>query len=312
MAMRSFVRAAEIWLPDPGGTELVFGGGLHGGLDAFRAETETLRFSRGDGLPGEAWAARHPIVMADLDAARFRRFAAAAQAGLTAGVAVPIFAGAALRAVVVLLCGDDAEHVGAIEVWHNDPDADAQIGVQDGYYGGAELFELTSRMKRFGKGFGIPGIVWGTGMPVVVREIYRSERFLRHEEAKQVGLSLGLGLPCNGAPDQTWVMVFLSALGTPIAERFEIWVPDGSGGLVYESGLSEGGADDTPRPASIAAGQGLLGRVLATGLPVTTEDCGADAPWLVGASEPAGAYAALAIPTLAVDGTLKAVTAWRF
>ena len=166
-------------------------------------------------------------------------------------------------------------------------------------------------MKRFGKGFGIPGGVWATDMPIVVREIYRSERFLRQEEALQVGLSLGLGLPCNYDPGRTWVMVFLSALGTPIAERFEIWIPDADGrSLAYDAGLSED--DATPRPSSIAAGEGLLGTVLRTGVPVISADCATDAPWLAGATDSSSRDAAIAIPTLAPDGRLKAVTVWRF
>ncbi|MER2264932.1 GAF domain-containing protein [Methylobacterium oxalidis] len=309
--MRSFIRAAEIWLPDADGARLVFGDGLYGDLTAFGEASRAVRFGRGEGLPGEAWAARRPVVIKSLKDSSFRRIEAAEAAGLTSGIALPIFAGDAVRAVVVFLCGDDARHVGAIEVWKHDPDADAQIGLDDGYYGSAELFETVSRLKRFGRGFGLPGSVWAADMPMVFREIYRSERFLRHEEALQVGLSLGLGLPCNGDPGRTWVMLFLSALGTPIAGRFEIWIPDSEGtGLVYDAGLSE--ENDTPRPRLIGPEAGLLGRVLATGLPAASANCAADAPWLVGPAERGVGHAALAIPTLSETGALKAVTAWRF
>ena len=314
MSKTSFIRAAEIWLPTSDGTELVLGSGLYGPLQAFADLSRDVRFRKGEGLPGEAWGVRHPIVMRSLATSTFRRIAAAAEAGLTSGIAMPIFSGDAIRAVVVLFCGDAADQVGAIEVWSNDPETDAQIGLHDGYYGGAELFEMTSRMKRFGKGFGLPGAVWAAGMPMVFREIYRSERFLRQEEARQVGLTLGLGLPFDHDPGRTWVMVFLSALSTPIAGRFEIWVPDGHGGLVYESGLSEAERDVSAagRPIRIAAGEGLLGAVLASGLPVASADCAADASWLVDPGEPAEAHAALAMPCLDAAGTLKAVTAWRF
>ncbi|WP_375455124.1 GAF domain-containing protein [uncultured Methylobacterium sp.] len=314
MAKAPFIRAAEIWLPSPDGAELVLGSGLYGPLQAFAELSRDTRFRRGEGLPGEAWAARHPVLMQSLEASTFRRIAAAAEAGLTSGVAMPIFAGDAVRAVVVLLCGGDAEAVGAIEVWRNDPEEDAQIGLHDGFYGGAELFETTSRMKRFGKGFGLPGAVWAAGMPMVFREVYRSERFLRSEEARQVGLTLGLGLPFDHDPGRTWVMVFLSALSTPIAGRFEIWVPDGHGGLAYESGLSEAERDvpSAGRPARIAAGEGLLGAVLASGLPGASADCAADAAWLVDAAERAERRPAIAVPSLDAAGALKAVTAWRF
>ena len=43
-------------------------------------------------------------------------------------------------AVMVLFCGDDEAHVGAIEVWHNDPAVSHDMSLLDGYYGTAELF----------------------------------------------------------------------------------------------------------------------------------------------------------------------------
>jgi hypothetical protein len=307
---KSFIRAAEIWVPQ--GDVLAFGDGLYGGLDAFAELSRGVTFAPGEGLPGQAWAARHPIVMTDLKSPAFRRIAAAAEAGLTSGIALPVFAGEDVRAVVVLFCGDDSDNVGAIEVWENDPETDAQIGLHDGYYGGAELFEMTSTMKRFGKGFGLPGTVWATGLPLVIRDLYRSERFLRQEEARAVGLTLGLGLPSPYDPARAWVVTFLSAFGTPIAERFEIWVPRGDG-LAYDSWLSEGHqeATDPQRPAAVGPGEGLLGRVLAQGMPVASADAAADAPWLAAPGED-GRHPALAIPTLAPDGSVRAVTLLRF
>ena len=61
---------------------------------------------------------------------------------LTRGVAIPIFAGDILLAVLVFLCGDDEDHVGAIELWHNDPAQSADMGMVDGYFGIAEEFPV--------------------------------------------------------------------------------------------------------------------------------------------------------------------------
>lgn len=308
----SFIRAAEIWVPGPGDT-LVLGQGLYGPLAAFAELSRGVSFGRGEGLPGQAWAQRRPVLMRGLSSnPAFRRIAAAADAGLTSGIALPVFAGDALNGVVVLFCGDDSENVGAIEIWENDPESDAQIGLYDGYYGGAELFEMTSTMKRFGRGFGLPGAVWASGLPLVIRELYRSERFLRQEEARSVGLTLGLGLPSPYDGERTWVVAFLSALGTPIAERFEIWTPR-DGGLAYDAHLSDGARDegDRRRPGVIAPGDGLLGRALATAAPAATEDAAQDASWLLEAGD-ASAHAAIAIPQLAPDGTVAAVTLLRF
>lgn len=312
--MKSFIRVTEIWLPDADGERLVFGGGLYGDLAAFRAESEGTSFARDEGLPGKAWAERRPIVLKGFEGSYFKRTGTALAAGLTCGVALPIFAGDAIRAVVVFFCGDDAEHVGAIEVWCNDPATDKQIGFVDGYFGTAELFAMTARMSKFGRGTGLPGLVWGTDRPVILGELYSAGRFLRRDEALKIGLNTGIGLPVGSDPDRTWVMTLLSALGTPIAHRFEIWAPDGTGRLAFQSGL----CDRDPRfgealsAVTIEPGQGLLGEVLATGRPAVRETAAGSAPVIAESLDKAGLSSAVVIPTLDGAGALKAAVAWYF
>lgn len=162
-------------------------------------------------------------------------------------------------------------------------------------------------MTKFGRGHGLPGTVWATGMPVVMPELFRADRFLRREEAIKVGLTFGVGLPFDYDHPRAWVMTFLSAQGTPIVRRFEVWVPDDRGSaFVYLAGMY--GEEDAVRPARIAADEGLLGRALATGLPSVSEDCRRDAPWLLSAGEHGQA---LAMPLLGTDGQIKTITVWR-
>jgi len=71
-----------------------------------------------------------------------------------------VFAGEFLMAVMVLFCGDDEKHVGAIELWHNDADVSHEMGLVDGYYGTADMFEFNSRHTKFPRGFGLPGRTW--------------------------------------------------------------------------------------------------------------------------------------------------------
>lgn len=168
--MTSFIRATEVWVPSRDGTVLEFGSGSYGDLDGFHAESHQTVFGYEEGLPGRAWATRRPIVLKDLQNSYFRRGAAAAAAGLTCGLALPIFAGDVLRAVMTFFCTDDAEKVGAIEVWCNDPSLSSAMAVQDGYYGNAEFFERNSKAIQFGKGEGLPGNVWERGRPIVVEE----------------------------------------------------------------------------------------------------------------------------------------------
>ena len=119
--MKTFIRVVELWVPDRTRTRLEFGGALCSDEFAeFRALSENTLFAYDEGLPGKAWASGHPIVLTEFANSYFKRTDEAKEAGLTCGVALPVFAGEFLTAVLVLFCGDDARHVGAIELWHND------------------------------------------------------------------------------------------------------------------------------------------------------------------------------------------------
>ena len=84
-----------------------------------------------------------------------------------------------LMAVMVLFCGDDEKHVGAIELWHNNPEISHEMGLVDGYYGTADMFEFNSRHTRFPRGFGLPGRTWKAGMPIIIKDLHNSKQFLR-------------------------------------------------------------------------------------------------------------------------------------
>ena len=185
--MQTFIRVTEIWLPNRDRSRLEFGDGLYGPLGDFRAVSERTSFAFDEGLPGKAWAARHPIILKDLQTSYFRRGEAAKEAGLTSAVALPVMAGDILLAVVVFLCGDDAEHVGAIELWHNDAAVNAEMGLVDGYYGTADAFGWLSRNTKFTRGSGLPGLAWKSGLPVVLHDLGRAHSFLRWEDGAKVG-----------------------------------------------------------------------------------------------------------------------------
>ena len=74
-------------------------------------------------------------------------------------------------------------------------------------------------------------------MPLIVKDLFRSTAFLRWQEAIEIGINRGLGIPYTHASGNTWVMSLLSARDTPIARRFEIWVPNEStDALIFDSG----------------------------------------------------------------------------
>jgi hypothetical protein len=300
--MQTFIRVAEIWLPSRDRSRLEFGDGLYGPLDDFRAVSERTSFAYDEGLPGKAWAARHAIILSDLQGSYFRRGEAAKAAGLTCAVALPVMAGDILLAVVVFLCGDDADHVGAIELWHNNAALNAEMGLVDGYYGTADAFGWLSRNTKFTRGSGLPGLAWRAGLPVVMPDLGRAHSFLRWEDGAKVGLNKGMAIPyAEEGTGRTWVMTFISAQGTPIARRFELWtrVP-AQDGMVLQAGdgipaaAGEGGSASAP----VQRGEGLVGRAWSGCAPVIEHP-----------SETGDA--AVAIPFL--DGArVTAVVVWRF
>lgn len=307
--MKTFIKVTEIWIPNKERTQLEFGSGLYGGLSDFKAASEQQLFAYDEGLPGKAWAAGHPIVLAKFEHSYFKRTAAAQKAGLTCGIAIPVFSGDFLMAVVVFLCGDDEEHAGAIEVWHNNPLSKNSLCVMDGYYGTLQHFESISRKISAPKGQGLAGLAWETSLPVLVDDISKAGTFIRAADAQQAGISMGIGIPVSDHPDQSYIMTFLSAKATPIAKRIQIWTPDPLGKqLVCQQGYSKHSNDLAKifETLTVNKGEGALGRVWLTGMPVITGDHEPDYnPELDSLSS------MLAIPVIE-KGRLKAIVSFLF
>lgn len=314
--MKTFIRVVELWVPDRTRTRLEFGGGLYSegleDLTAFKAASENLLFAHDEGLPGKAWASGHPVILTKFANSYFKRTDQAIEAGLTCGVAVPVFAGEFLQAVMVLFCGADETHVGAIELWHNDPDISHEMGLVDGYYGTADMFEFNSRHTRFPRGFGLPGRTWKAGMPLLIKDLHDTKSFLRWEDAAKVGINLGVGIPYLAGTDQTFVLTFLSAQATPIARRFEIWVPDETRSrLVFYGGDCSDKADLAALYAgkSIGRDEGSIGGAWATGMPVLNDDLSRDSSIAASLARASGMNQIVVLPVIE-NARLKAMLAW--
>jgi hypothetical protein len=145
-------------------------------------------------------------------------------------------------------------------------------------------------------------------------DLWDAGRFLRADDARRVGLSKGLGLPSPYAPGQNYVMTLLSALGTPIARRFEIWLPDALRGY-----LMLGSVDCAHNPAAAAdyvdvhlgPGEGPIGSVWASGLPEVAATLVGDGSPIGVSARAAGLDALLAFPILE-GGRCKAVVGLYF
>lgn len=313
--MRTFIQVTEIWTPNEDRTVLRYHDGLYGRHQTFRLASQKMSFGYDEGLPGRAWAAREPILLKDLQHSYFLRGEAAARAGLTCAVALPIFAGDFLLAVVVFFCGADDDHVGAIELWRNDPRSEWDMGLVDGYFGIAESFQWVAEHTRFMPGFGLPGIVWQSGLPEVLQDMVHSARFVRRDDARRIGLNKGLGLPVFSDPQRHHVMTFLSALGTPIARRFEVWRPTEADPGVLE--FAKGDCDRRPgfvldyHGVQLPRGSCLLSRVAASGVPAVSASIATEASPVGESARQAELAEMLALPVIE-HGRLKAVVGFYF
>lgn len=267
--MKTFIRAVEFWLPSQDRSQLEHGGGYYGSGARMAGISHQMVFGRGEGLPGRAWDEGRPVVLHGFEGSYFKRTAAALADGLTCGIALPIFSGDYIAAVVVFFCGDDEDHAGAIELWHNDPAVSKDMTLADGHYGRtADTFEFISRRTAFRPGTGLPGLAWQQRAPVFLDDLGRGSGFLRSDSAVKVGINRGFALPCATPGADVFVLAFLSALGTPIARRVEIWRPDASGDvLALQAGFCESAGALGDTRLTLARGQGTVGRCWLTGLP---------------------------------------------
>lgn len=275
MTKKTFIRTVEYWVPSTDGSLLEYGGGLFGEAKRFEAATRSLCFGRGEGLPGQAWEEGHPIMLKSLQGSNFRRGAAAQAAGLTCAIALPVFVAQRLSTVVVLFCGDDQDHAGAIELWHNDPQESNDLTLQDGYYGTTgDTFEFLSRSTQFRAGTGLPGRAWADQAPVFMPDLGRGSGFLRTDSAIKVGINRGFALSCSATDEQTYVLAFLSALATPIARTVNVWQPDAMASHLLHSFSFSENPSDSPCVADekLALDAGTVGQVFASGVPAVLGD----------------------------------------
>jgi hypothetical protein len=311
--MQSFIRAVELWTPDDAGTSLEYAGGIYDDdLEEFREISELALFSRGDGLPGKAWEAGHPIILTNFADSYFRRADEARLFGLSCAVAIPVFAAGNIKSVVGFLCGSDTDQAaGAIELWHNNAELSHEMTLVDGYYGAAKDFEFNSRHTTFLRGYGLPGRAWKANAPVLIKDIGEARQFLRAEDAAKSGLNFGLAIPYTNGEPETWVISFLSALRTPIARRCEIWQPGSDGTLGFHSGYCSSGADLDAifSGKTIHKGEGALGQALASLSPVIGSDVTRESSVAARAAAKAGLRQTVVLPVLS-GSTLQAVIAW--
>jgi hypothetical protein len=108
------------------------------------------------------------------------------------------------------------------------------------------------------------------------------------------------------------IMTFLSAQATPIAKRFEIWVPNPArSALVFHSGDCGRNTDLGSLYASktIGKGEGSIGGAWATGMPAINEHLKLDESAASSLARATGMNQVVVLPVIE-NALLKAVLAW--
>ena len=301
-----------MWVPTPDQTLLEFGGGLFGTAVSFAAISRKMCFGMGEGLPGQAWEEGRPVLLKRFEGSHFRRIGAAQAAGLTSGLAVPVFMREVLKAVLVFYVGEDQAHAGAIELWHNQPRVTSDMTLVEGYYGSnGQAFEAVSKDTYLPRGTGLPGLTWQRDAAVFMEDIGTAGRFLRTQDAAGVGIKRGLGVPCPTRGEEICVASFLSAPGSPIARRIESWAPVGADGALQRVfGFCES-AGALAEGEALGADGGLVAQTLQSGVPGMTEQLAAEAG-PVGEAASAGLSSLLAWPVVNDEGQVAEVVALYF
>lgn len=294
---RSFVREIEVWTPEGGDVW------RRAVADATGLRTETVAarggFKPRERLVGRTFATARPEVLA------------AGGADEEVAIALPIFRVQKLASIVVLRCRSARGRGGCIEVW--EPSARDELVHVEGYYGVLARFELSSRLARFPRGKGLPGITWARHVPHVIEDVRRSPLFLRTDLAKEHGLAVGLGIPIVCRDEVTHVVAFITAHAQPPARAIEIWVPDREGRLWLEQGEYAPGLELFARASKTTCfmrGEGLAGRASATGEPVLWSWHGKDMRALDAEAARAGLTLGVALPIVESTGA-KAVLVLR-
>lgn len=280
---RSFVREVEVWTPR--GNDLWQRCVADGSGTRVESVTADAGFRIRERLVSRTLATSRPEMLA--------------RGGTDEDVVLtlPTFRAQRLSSIVVLRCKSAAGRGGCIELW--EPNGGHDLVHAEGYYGALTDFELSSRLARFGRGKGLPGIAWDRHVPHLIDDVRRSPAFLRTELAKSNALAVGLGVPVVCRDEVTHVVAIITAEGRPPARAIEVWVPDAAGRLWLEQSAYADGLEAyarTRRATCLMRGEGVAGRASVSGDPVVWSRFAKDTNTIEDDAARAGLSLGVAIP----------------
>jgi len=300
----TFIKAAEVWLPNDDGSLLEFGSGAFGPARRFAAISREMCFGPGEGLPGRAWDEGRPILLRQFEGSNFRRNSAARDAGLTCAVALPLFVHDSLTSVLVIFCGHEAATASCLELWHHDARITSDMKLVDGAFGAsAQAFESASQETYLPRGVGLPGLAWQRGEAVFLEDLPAAPgRFLRAQEAADAGLLRGLAIPAGSRLEDSHVVTFLAGATLPLARRIERWVPAGPRSSVlrrvYAFSELHGGASLIEATLPLSVPMGSIARAWLSGTPAINDWPASEPGASAAAATAIGSTALLAIPVV--------------
>ncbi len=155
------------------------------------------------------------------------------------------------------------------------------------------------------RGAGLPGLAWQRDAVVFIDDIDQSAKFLRAETAASAGITQGLAMPCATTTHDNYVVAFLSAAASPVARRVECWAMAVAQPMLQRSfgdcevlGPLPSAGTGAPGTLISSGSEGAVGRAFSTGVPVLTDDVGAE-PGSIGSSASAvGLASLLALPVI--------------
>jgi hypothetical protein len=251
-----------------------------------------------------SFAMRHRLVSRVLGTARAEVLTREGAGGYDVAVALPIFRVDRLDSIVVLACQGVSERGGAVEIW--EPNSRDDLVHAEGYYGALQNLEFSSRLARFRKASGLPGITWDRKTPYLISDVRSSPAFLRVELAREHQLSVGLGIPILRRDDVAQVIAFVTASNTPPAALIEVWIPDASGRLWLDQSVHSPGYESLARASRSTCfmrGEGLAGQAADTRRPIAWVGPTRDAHPLDVDACRAGLERGVAIPIVGIAGT---------
>lgn len=310
--MGNFIKVIEIWTPAPEQQGLKLADAIYGKYGGLKQASEQCIFAYDEDLPGKAWSTATPQIISGPDHPYLHHMDPVARAGINTGLVIPIFTGEFLNSVVVILCGEIQNRAGAIELWGKRDDKASELSLLQGYYGSLQKLEQATQRIQFARGSGLPGSAWDYHIPMVVEDMIATRLFKRASAAVIEGITAAIGLPFSYYTNKEYVLTFLSAHSTPIAQRFEIWIPERENEhLFFHAGICQKGEDlfALHNKTHIRRGEDILGKVWLTGTPAISHDLVKDQ--LINKSETTELTTGFVMPMIE-EGFLKSVVVFMF